>query len=328
MGSQGPQGVQGATGPQGPQGFQGVMGPQGPQGVQGTTGPQGLQGIQGATGPQGLQGIQGATGPQGLQGVQGATGPQGLQGVQGATGPQGLQGFQGATGSQGLQGVQGATGPQGLQGFQGATGPQGLQGIQGATGPQGIQGEQGATGAAAPNYDLPIIQRIAVYATFNGQFYPLLLELDRPAPQNCFLQFYRYSKKKRNRGRARNFSVPIRYAFRGIFISASNPFPIIPIPEGDTVVTLTDTQWLELYRPVIIRSNDIRGWDQAPPGRPRWNPINMDRDSKATYKFGTCQYVPGESFRASLMSSDTLTIIKYYATNHGVVNQEGRFFIN
>jgi len=175
---------------------------------------------------------------------------------------------------------------------------------------------------------LPIVQRIAVYATLGGQFYPLLLELDRPAPQNCYLQFYRYSKKKRNRGSARNFSVPIRYAFRGIFVDGNNPFPVIPIPEGDTVVTLTDAQWLAIYRPVIIRSNDIRGWDQAPPGRPRWNPINMDRDSKATFKFGTCQYVRGESFRASLMSSDTLTIIKYYATNHGVSQQEGRIFVN
>ena len=56
---QGPQGIQGATGPQGPQGIQGV------QGVQGEQGPQGEQGVQGEQGPQGEQGIQGATGPQG-----------------------------------------------------------------------------------------------------------------------------------------------------------------------------------------------------------------------------------------------------------------------
>jgi hypothetical protein len=116
--AQGPQGVQGETGPQGPQGIRGETGPQGPQGVRGETGPQGPQGVQGETGPQGPQGIRGETGPQGPQGIQGETGPQGPQGIQGETGPHGIQG---ETGPQGPQGIQGETGPAGPAGTDGAT---------------------------------------------------------------------------------------------------------------------------------------------------------------------------------------------------------------
>lgn len=73
-GEQGPQGIQGNTGPQGPQGKQGTTGPTGPQGKQG---PQGIQGNTGPQGKQGPQGIQGNTGPQGKQGNTGPTGPKG-----------------------------------------------------------------------------------------------------------------------------------------------------------------------------------------------------------------------------------------------------------
>jgi len=55
----------------------------------GYVGSQGLQGVQGATGfvgSQGLQGVQGAQGAQGFQGVIGAQGAPGDQGVQGAVG--------------------------------------------------------------------------------------------------------------------------------------------------------------------------------------------------------------------------------------------------
>lgn len=206
-------------------------------------------------------------------------------------------------------------------------GPPGPAGPTGPTGPMGPQGIQGPTGPAAPNSDLPIVQRIAVEGIYNGEWRPLILELDRPAPQNCYLQFYRYSKKKRNRGSVRNFSVPIKYAFRGIFVDGnSNPFPVIPIPEGATKIALTWQEWENIYRPVIIRHN-VNIWAETPPGRPRWNPINGVRDSKAIYKFGTCEYVRGESFRAGLMSADTLTIIRHFVTDHGVRGEVRREYI-
>ncbi|HRT80527.1 MAG TPA: tail fiber domain-containing protein, partial [Bacteroidales bacterium] len=155
---QGPQGIQGPTGPVGPQGPQGIQGPTGPVGPQG---PQGIQGPTGPVGPQGPQGIQGPTGPvgpQGPQGIQGPTGPvgpQGPQGIQGPTGPQGIQGPTGPQGIQGPTGPQGIQGPTGPQGIQGPTGPQGIQGPTGPQGPQGPQGTQGPTGpvgCATPNY--------------------------------------------------------------------------------------------------------------------------------------------------------------------------------
>lgn len=223
----------------------------------------------------------------------------------------------------------GATGPMGAIGPTGAVGPMGVTGPMGAIGPTGAQGAQGVPGAAAPNADLPIVRRIAVEGMYRGEWRPLILELDRPAPANCYLQFHRYSKKKRNRGRARNYSVPIKYAFRGIFVDGgSNPFPVIPIPEGETGVALTWPQWEAIYRPVMLRGNNLsRNWDEAPAGRPRWNPVDLDRDNKVIYKFGSCTYVRGETFRAGLMSADTLTIITHFVTDHGARNEVRRAYI-
>ena len=166
----------------------------------------------------------------------------------------------------------------------------------------------------APNADLPLVHRIVVQGTFEGELRPLILELDRPAPANCFLQFYRYSKKSRDRGLARDRSLPSKYAFRGIFVDGnSNPFPVIPIPEGATSVALTWEEWNDIYRPVVIRGYK-RDWAETPPGRPRWNPVNYRRENKVIYKFGTCEYIRGELFRPSQMSADTLTIIRHYAS--------------
>ena len=177
---QGPQGIQGETGPQGIQGIQGEVGPQGPQGIQGETGPQGIQGIQGETGLTGPQGPQGETGPQGPQGIQGEVGPQGPQGIQGETGPQGLQGipgiginFKGSVPTVGDLPVGASEGDAyivheddsfrvwdadtstwidggSITGPQGPAGPTGPQGPQGEQGPQGIQGIQGETGPTGP----------------------------------------------------------------------------------------------------------------------------------------------------------------------------------
>lgn len=71
---------------------QGATGSQGPQGVAGATGAQGATGSQGPQGAPGATGQVGAPGPQGPQGVPGATGGTGPQGPKGDTGPQGPAG--------------------------------------------------------------------------------------------------------------------------------------------------------------------------------------------------------------------------------------------
>lgn len=193
-------------------------------------------------------------------------------------------------------------------------------GPPGPQGPPGPEGQPGEPGLSAPNADLPIVHRIMVDATLNGIRYPLVLELDRPAPLNCYLQFYRYSIKRRNRGSDRNFSFPSKYAFRGIFVDGrSNDFPVVHIPFGATVVTLMPDQWARLYKPVIVRGSSVREWQDTPEGRPRWNPVPpRSRDNKVIYKFGTCEYIRGVSFRANAMSADTLTIIRHFVTNTGI----------
>lgn len=172
----------------------GAVGIQGPQGIQGESGPQGIQGI---------QGIQGEVGPQGIQGIQGETGSTGPQGIQGVPGPQGIKGEQGTqatfsitsstpplnpisgqawfnadngksytyydsfwveTGSS-LSGPIGPTGLQGQKGDKGdigATGPMGPQGIQGI---QGIQGEVGPAGAGVGTWNI-----IGTYNATSGFF--------------------------------------------------------------------------------------------------------------------------------------------------------------
>ncbi len=74
VGSRGPQGPIGETGPVGPQGPAGEIGPIGPQGPAGETGPIGPQGPIGETGPVGPQGPIGETGPTGPQGPAGEPG--------------------------------------------------------------------------------------------------------------------------------------------------------------------------------------------------------------------------------------------------------------
>lgn len=119
-----PNGPQGATGAQGTTGtaIQGTTG----TATQGTTGSQGVIGtsVQGAAGA-----AQGTTGAQGVIGVQGVIGA----GTQGATGTQGALGTatQGAVGA----GTQGATGTTGTQGI---TGTQGVNGLNGAGSPGGL----------------------------------------------------------------------------------------------------------------------------------------------------------------------------------------------
>lgn len=58
---------------------------QGPEGLQGPTGPQGLAGLRGVVGDRGPQGIQGPIGSTGVQGPKGDKGDLGLQGEKGDT---------------------------------------------------------------------------------------------------------------------------------------------------------------------------------------------------------------------------------------------------
>ena len=179
IGTPGPQGQIGLTGPEGPQGPIGLTGPEGPQGPIGLTGTQGSIGVQGPIGP---QGIQGPIGPQGIQGIQGPDGPQGIQG------PIGPQGIQGPIGPQGIQGPIGLTGTQGPIGLTGTQGPIGLTGTQGSIGPQGPPGtsitNQNYTWCVKTNtqtvvgadtfqnilYTIPVIIDGWTYNIVNGEF--------------------------------------------------------------------------------------------------------------------------------------------------------------
>lgn len=155
MGTAGPVGPTGATGPQG------AAGPQGPTGLTGAAGAPGPSGAQGLSGADGKTLLNGVTPPTANQGADGDfyldTATRVLYGPKGAVtagvwpgsgtslvGPAGAPGLIGSTGSQG------PTGPQGPAGATGAKGDPGTQGPMGLTGATGSQGSAGATGAAGP----------------------------------------------------------------------------------------------------------------------------------------------------------------------------------
>lgn len=86
IGSQGPQGAKGDTGPRGDQGPAGDPGDKGPMGDTGPKGDKGPSGSKGDTGPMGDKGPTGNRGATGPQGPKGATGSAGATGAQGAFG--------------------------------------------------------------------------------------------------------------------------------------------------------------------------------------------------------------------------------------------------
>jgi hypothetical protein len=113
VGSMGPDGATGATGPDGNQGFDGASGP---TGLDGATGYSAATGV---TGDQGTIGQDGATGADGNDGNSGAMGPDGNDGNPGAQGDMGWQGLDGATGVKGSSGVTGDAGDYGATGSYG-----------------------------------------------------------------------------------------------------------------------------------------------------------------------------------------------------------------
>ena len=92
LGSAGPKGDMGNTGPTGSAGPKGDQGDPGPQGVQGVVGMKGDMGNTGPTGSAGPKGDQGDPGPQGVQGVVGVKGDTGNTGPTGVPGPNTVNG--------------------------------------------------------------------------------------------------------------------------------------------------------------------------------------------------------------------------------------------
>lgn len=158
---------------------------------------------------------------------------------------------------------------------------------------------------------LPIVQRIRVLFCPNAG---VEIELDKPAPENCYIQLFRYSRKKtatRGKYHLDKYGNPrpqALSAYRPIDISNAN-FPMIKIEKGSTRVLITDDDYDALYRPVKVRGN-VKSPTRS--GR-TYNPINDKKDSKVKYKIGTCVYRDNKFYK-SPMSQDTLFIIKYRFT--------------
>jgi len=92
---------------------------------------------------------------------------------------------------------------------------------------------------------IPQIVRVKIgVVEYNGgkNTRPIIIDLDRPAPENSWLRFHRYSPRSRQSNRG----------YRPINIGTNTqPFWMLPIPEGATRVITAPIQ--ELYRPPDLR---------------------------------------------------------------------------
>lgn len=103
-----------------------------------------------------------------------------------------------------------------------------------------------------PNSFIPSISRVIIpsHTARQGDYTQMgiIVELDRPAPAGCFLQFHRYSKGSStgSRGKRRH-----RHAFRPIDIYNTRVVWNLPIPQGAMSVTTASIR--DLYLPPRLR---------------------------------------------------------------------------
>jgi hypothetical protein len=157
------------------------------------------------------------------------------------------------------------------------------------------------------------------------------LILDKPAPANCYIQFFRYSK----RSGLRYHTQDPRYkaGFRAIDISNAEqdeqPYWVLPVPEG---VTRVETASLsQLYRPNRLRGSGYRygskersyqrvgfrhSYEYGNPDTPIVFADNFE--NKCLYKFGV-KIGKGHESGNMLpeMSSNTLEIKHYFQAKNG-----------
>ena len=174
--------------------------------------------------------------------------------------------------------------------------------------------------------ELPTVKRISRNRTVNGHNYWMFFELDKPAPANCYLQFWRFNKRGARTWEYR----PVQ-----IFIEqGGNTFPIVKIPEeqdwigfshhGSIPSGIPSIKMQDIIRPPMKRGGKYKTWEQYAEldMAVRHNPPNGKRDSKTKYKFATCQYVQGEFYKRGFPSDNTVIIPEYYQAHDGSLEKQ------
>jgi len=136
----------------------------------------------------------------------------------------------------------------------------------------------------------------------------LILTFDRPAPEDAYIQFWRFSRRSDRH---------VAKKFRAVHI-IDDHFPMIQVQKGATQVELTQViieQLLDLSP--IVRGVTPRSFEDWAGTGKRHNPVNGKRDTKILLKFSVCQYVQGVSFKGGDPSNQVFKGQRF------VVNQNG-----
>jgi hypothetical protein len=164
--------------------------------------------------------------------------------------------------------------------------------------------------------------------------YPLAIELNKPAPDNLWVQLYRRSKKKGTAYKIHQYR-PID--IHNIF------FPKFLIEKGSKIVLIAESQLNEMFKPTRVRGLNYWGWEDwdnyskksslNPPVNiskgHRHNPLHGEKYNWVLYKFGLALYKPGIFYKKGMLYPTAFKMTNYIQTNKhiGYVNCIRREFL-
>ena len=186
--------------------------------------------------------------------------------------------------------------------------------------------------------DVPLVLRVRILGGGQGRAVvgaSVILELDRPAPTDCWVQFWRL-KRPAQQGRGGGGPRNIGSGFMRIgFNDPHNTGGLAPvqIPPNATAVSAGTVR--QLFRPPTVRNGNMEGYSRyrrEVPGPeqdldlPLWMRA-MRRDIKCILKFGTVRRhrPPPDEFMVedrSPMSAETLRIMRWRYSWKGAVQVE------
>jgi len=155
---------------------------------------------------------------------------------------------------------------------------------------------------------LPRVERVEVSRVIDDDVKPLVLTLNKPAPEGSYLQIWRFRK---NHFRAMDMTPRLP-------TQAPHIFPVIPIQQGATTVTLTQQQFDELYKPPNIRGSTFRSFEDWAGLGKRHNPINGSKDTKVLLKFSIAEAPTHADYNRGIPSAETLKIQKFAVSKNGM----------
>ena len=138
----------------------------------------------------------------------------------------------------------------------------------------------------------PGIVSVARDRMIDGVWYPLVFTFSKPVPAHCHIQLYRKRKKKYRSGHVARSQIKV---FVPVQISEAylirQNFPDLAVPEGSTVYGMDNAKIQKLYKPLRVRGQSRHWMDYL--HDIKHNNVNMKRSSKVEYRFGLCEYSPG-----------------------------------